>query len=165
MMRRFLRLLHDAQILAALQDFDNTLLEGGCSHNLEVVCGHKFCCLASEGSVDNNSTAKGSDAIAPEGLFKGGCNALVGPGCSAGIVVFDDECSGLVCQVLQNVGSVVHVREVGLAGMLACLDHLLFAQARDNAVLRTAPGDAAKGELAFCQLVEGSGLVRVFAIP
>ena len=53
--------------------------------------------------------------------------------------MLDDERSRLLGEVLQNVGAVVHVGEVGLAGVLAGLDHLGLGERGDDALAGHAP--------------------------
>ena len=67
-------------------------------------------------------------------------------------------------EVLQNVGPVVHVGEVGLARMLSGLDHLGFGKGGNNAVARPAPSQAAAGQGTPLQGIERGGLIGIFAV-
>ena len=69
-----------------------------------------------------------------------------------------------VCEILKNIGPVIHVCQVGLAGMLARLNHLFFGEGRNNAVSRTPPLKAAASDGPLFQGVKSGGLVGVFAI-
>lgn len=109
---------HNAQIFAALEDVHCAFLKGRGGHHFKVVGGHHFCSLTGKGAVDHHSPAKGGDAVAPESLVQGRTQALAAPGRAAGIVVLEDERGRAVRKVLQNVGPVVHVREVVLPGCL-----------------------------------------------
>ena len=78
--------------------------------------------------------------------------------------MLEDERGRAVRKVLQNVGPVVHVREVCLAGVLAGLQHLPFGQGRNNAVARSPPVEAPAAQRTLRQGVERGGLVRIFAV-
>ena len=78
--------------------------------------------------------------------------------------MLEDDGRGALAEVLQDIGTVVHVGEVGLAGMLAGLDHLGLGHGRHDALTGTTPAQAAAGDAAFTQFVQGSGLVGVFAV-
>ena len=69
-----------------------------------------------------------------------------------------------VCKILKDIGPVIHVRQIGLAGVLARLNHLLFGQGRNNAVPRTPPLEAAASDGTFFQGIEGRGLIGVFPV-
>ena len=137
------RQFHNAQVFAALQNFHNALFKGGSGHHFKIVGGHHFSRFAREWAVHHHGSAKGGDTVAPEGFFKGHGDAVLAPGCAAGIIVLQDNRSRTIREVLKNVGSVVHIRKVGLAGVFARLNHLGFSKSRNNAVARPAPGQAA----------------------
>ena len=54
--------------------------------------------------------------------------------------------------------------EVGLAGVLASLKHLLFGEGGNDALLGGTPLEASHGILAFHEFVKGGRLVGVFAV-
>ena len=78
--------------------------------------------------------------------------------------MLEDERGGLGGQVLKDVQGVVHVRQVGLAGVLARLEHVLLGQCGDQSLALADELHAADFQLALRQLVQGGGLVRVFAV-
>ena len=67
-------------------------------------------------------------------------------------------------EVLQDVGGVVHVGQIGLAGVFARLQHLALGQGRDHALPRSAPGPVRQGIASLAQFVQGGGLIRVFTV-
>ena len=78
--------------------------------------------------------------------------------------MLDDEGGRFVGKVLQDVGAVVHVGQIGLAGMLAGLDHLRFGERGDNALPGLTPAAAAEGDPPVNEFVERGGLIRIFAV-
>ena len=155
---------HDAQVLAALEDLHGAFFIGRSGHHFEIAGGHHLGGLTGEGAVDHHRAAESGDAVAPEGLVQGSGHAAVVPGSAAGVVVLEDDGRGALAEVLQDVGAVVHVGEVGLAGVFAGLDHLGFGHGRNDALTGATPAQAAAGDATFTQFIQGSGLVGVFAV-
>ncbi len=79
--------------------------------------------------------------------------------------MLDNKGCGLIREILQDVGGIIDIGQVGLAGMLACLKHLLFIQGRNDAVLGRAPFQAVEVKAPLDKLVQGSRLIRVFTVP
>ena len=78
--------------------------------------------------------------------------------------MLDDEGSRLVGEILQDVGGIIDVGQVRLAGVLSGLEHLLFVKGGNEAVLRGAPLQAVQVQAAFDQLVECCRLIRIFSV-
>ena len=67
-------------------------------------------------------------------------------------------------QILEDVQGIVHVGQVGLARMLARLEHVLLGQGRDQSLSRADELHAAHLQTSLGQLVERGRLVRVLAV-
>ena len=155
--------LEDTEVFACGEFFEHALFEVGGGDHFKIVGGDEVGGLHVQRAVDHHGPAEGGDAVAPEGLGQCVAHAFLGPRRSAGVVVLEDDGGGAFREVLEDVAAVVHVGEVGLAGMLPGLQHLGFGEGGHDA-LRPAPFDAVDGELAGFHLIQGGGLIGVFAV-
>ena len=78
--------------------------------------------------------------------------------------MLQDRRGGLLLQVFDDIEAVVQVGQVGLARVLARLDHGRLVDGAGEAVARVQEVAAAQGEVAAHQLVEGRLLAGVFAV-
>ena len=78
--------------------------------------------------------------------------------------MLQDRRGGLCLQVLDDIEAVVQVGQVGLARVLARLDHGRFVDGAGEAVIGVEEVAAPQGQVAAHQFVEGRLLAGVFAV-
>ena len=155
--------LDDAQVLGLFQDVQGAGLEIRGGHHLQVILGHQFGGGLIQGPVEDRAAPEGGDAVGHVGPVVG-LGQGAGPGGAAGVVVLQDGGGGLGLQVLDDIKAVVQVGQVGLAGVLARLDHGRLVNGAGEAVIGVQEVAAAQGEVAAHQFVERRLLAGIFAV-
>jgi len=156
--------LQDAQILFLLELRKCICIELRGGNHFKVDGIDELGCRQIKFAVHDHSPAKGSDAVCLKGPLQGHGHAFICPGGTTGIVVLEDQGGRLGRQVLQNIEGIVHVGQVGLARVLACLEHVFLGQGGNKALSCTDELDAADFQTAFGQFVQCSGLIRVLSV-
>ena len=153
----------DAQVLGLFQDVQGACLEIRRGQHLQVVPGHQFGGGLIQGPVEDRGAPERGDAVRHIGLIVGRGQG-VGPGRAAGVIVLEDHRGGLFLETLDDVQAVVQVREVGLARVLAGLDHGRFIDGAGQAVIGVQEMALPQGQVAPHQLIEGRLLAGVLPV-
>ena len=153
----------DPQVLGLFQDIQGAGLEVRGGQDLQVVPGHQFGGGLVQGPVEDRGAPEGGDAVGHIGLVVGRGQGL-GPGGAAGVVVLEDHRGGFLLEPLDDIQAVVQVGQVGLARVLAGLDHGRFIDGAGETVIGVQEVTLPQGQVAPHQFVEGGFLAGVLPV-
>ena len=153
----------DPQVLGLFQDVQGAGLEVRGGEDLQVVLRHQFGGGLVQGPVEDRGAPEGGDAVRHIGLVVGRGQGI-GPGGAAGVVVLEDHRGGFLLEPLDDIQAVVQVRQVGLARVLAGLDHGRFIDGAGEPVIGVQEVTLPQGQVAPHQFVEGGFLAGVLPV-
>jgi hypothetical protein len=155
--------LDDAQVFGFFQNVQGARLKLRRGHHLQVVLADDFRRGFVQRPVEHRGAPERRDAVRHVGLVVG-LGRGVAPGGAAGVVVLQDDAGRFFVQKFDDIEAVVQVGEVGLAGVLARLEHAGFVQGAHQPQAGFDEPAGSQGEVAPHQLVEGRLLVGVFPV-